>query len=244
MPPNDGIRITIGISDAPPRPFPVLRHVADHLVERRVGEAVELHLGDRPPSRERQTHGGAQRSPASAIGVSNTRARAELLLQPLGHPEDAAELADVLARIRGRADPRRGRRGARRSAPPTWSPQPSPSTSVALPQERPGRVRERPVEHPLHRRRFGRDHVRPDARHLGLGLRRHTPRRTRRRRARSRADQSGTARSGRARATAAPRPRRGSGRRRRRSCADRPGTSSPRSTSVRRRRGPAPPRPS
>ena len=35
--------------------------------------------------------------PPSAIGVSNTRLRAVFLLQAFGGPEDAAEIADILA---------------------------------------------------------------------------------------------------------------------------------------------------
>jgi hypothetical protein len=38
------------------RPVPHLRDVRDDLIERRIGERVELHLGDRPPTGDGQPH--------------------------------------------------------------------------------------------------------------------------------------------------------------------------------------------
>ena len=118
MPPNDGMRIVIGIST---RPRVRSRYFATWLT-------TWSSAGYENPSNWISTtafHPASARPTAaptiaaSAIGVSNTRSAPNVLLQPVGHPEDAAEPADVLpvhqdARILGRA-----RRGARRSAPPT-----------------------------------------------------------------------------------------------------------------------------
>jgi hypothetical protein len=70
--------------------------MADQLLERRVGEGVELHLHDRP----QPVHGHADGRPEDArLGERRVRAAvlAELLGEPVGDPEDAAEGADVLA---------------------------------------------------------------------------------------------------------------------------------------------------
>ena len=55
-------------------PLPVLREVADHLVERRVGEPVELHLGDRAPAGHRQPDADRPRS-RPRRSACRTRAR-------------------------------------------------------------------------------------------------------------------------------------------------------------------------
>ena len=73
-----------------------LGHVRDDLLERRVGERVELHLDDRPEP----GHGHADREADDAgLGQRGVEAAvlAEVAGEPVGDPEDAAELADVLA---------------------------------------------------------------------------------------------------------------------------------------------------
>ena len=73
MPPNDGMRIVIGMLDAAARAFAhTSRRGLIDLLERRIAERVELHLDDGLPSRERQADRGA-RDAGLAIGVSNTR---------------------------------------------------------------------------------------------------------------------------------------------------------------------------
>ena len=73
-----------------------LRQLADDLVERRVDEAVELDLADRPVAAQRQADRRADDARLGERGVDDP-VLAEVLLQPVGDPEDAAELADVLA---------------------------------------------------------------------------------------------------------------------------------------------------
>src|ERR1700722_27997 len=83
-------------TDASARTAAVFRHVADHLVERGVREAVELHLDDRA----QPIHRHADRRPRDAgLGDWSVEAAvdAHLRLQTVGDTEDAAELADILA---------------------------------------------------------------------------------------------------------------------------------------------------
>jgi hypothetical protein len=85
-----------GHLDGTARAGPHLCHLADDLVEGRVDEAVELDLANRPVAPE----GHPDRGPDDARlgeGRVDDALLAEVLLQPLGDPEDAAELADVLA---------------------------------------------------------------------------------------------------------------------------------------------------
>ena len=70
--------------------------MADQLLERRVGEGVELHLDDRPQPVHRHADGGAQDAGLGERGVG-AAVLAELLGQAVGDPEDAAQGADVLA---------------------------------------------------------------------------------------------------------------------------------------------------
>ena len=96
MPPAYGTRITIGSVDRTAGAVAHLGHVRGDLLERRVGEGVELHLDDRPEA----AHGHADRE-ADDAGLGQRRVEAALLAevagQPVGDAEDAAERADVLA---------------------------------------------------------------------------------------------------------------------------------------------------
>ena len=73
-----------------------LGHLRDDLVEGGIDEAVELDLAHRPVA----AHGQPDRGPDDP-GLGQRRvdhaAVAEVLLQSLGDPEDAAQLPDVLA---------------------------------------------------------------------------------------------------------------------------------------------------
>jgi hypothetical protein len=73
-----------------------LRHLRHDLVVRGVDEAVELDLADRPVAADGQTDSGADDAGLGQRGVDHPLV-AEVLLEPVGDPEDAAELADVLA---------------------------------------------------------------------------------------------------------------------------------------------------
>lgn len=72
-----------------------LRDVAHDLLERRVGERVELHLDYRPPA----VHGHPDRHPDDARlrqrGVE-TVTLTECGGEPVGHPEHPAQRSDVL----------------------------------------------------------------------------------------------------------------------------------------------------
>ncbi len=74
----------------------VLRQVADDLVERRVGEPVELDLRNRDEAAHRQPDRDADDRRLRQRRIE-TPPVAEGFGQPLGHPEDSAELGDVLA---------------------------------------------------------------------------------------------------------------------------------------------------
>ena len=73
-----------------------LRHLGDDLVVRREDEPVELDLADRPVAADGQADRGADDAGLGQRGVDDP-VLAEVLLQAVGDPEDAAELADVLA---------------------------------------------------------------------------------------------------------------------------------------------------
>ena len=73
-----------------------LRDLADDLVVRRVDEAVELDLDHRPVAAQRHADRGADDAGLRERAVDDA-VLAEVLLQAVGDPEDAAELADVLA---------------------------------------------------------------------------------------------------------------------------------------------------
>jgi hypothetical protein len=77
-------------------PQPVLRDVADDLIERGVAEPVELHLGDRTPPSQRQTDADPGNAGFGDRCVEHALPT-ELLLQTFGDPEYASELPDVLA---------------------------------------------------------------------------------------------------------------------------------------------------
>ena len=73
-----------------------LGELGDDLVVRREDEAVELDLHDRAVAAQRQADRGADDAGLGERGVDDP-VLAEVLLQAVGDPEDAAELADVLA---------------------------------------------------------------------------------------------------------------------------------------------------
>lgn len=72
-----------------------LRELRDDLVVRGEDEAVELDLHDGPVAAQRETDRRADDAGLGERGVDDP-VLAEVLLQSVGHPEDAAELADVL----------------------------------------------------------------------------------------------------------------------------------------------------
>jgi hypothetical protein len=78
------------------RPVVHLGDLGHDLVVGRVDEAVELDLTDRPVPSDRQADGGADDARLGQRRVDHPLL-AEVLLQPVGDPEDAAELADVFA---------------------------------------------------------------------------------------------------------------------------------------------------
>jgi hypothetical protein len=73
-----------------------LRDLRDDLVVRRVDEPVELDLDDRLVAAQRHADGGADDAGLGQRRVDHA-VLAEVLLQPVGDAEDAAERADVLA---------------------------------------------------------------------------------------------------------------------------------------------------
>src|SRR5690606_13073646 len=75
---------------------PQLRDLTNDLVVRRVDEAVELDLTHRAVAAQRKADRGADDAGLGERRVDHP-VFAEVLLQPVGDPEDAAELADVLA---------------------------------------------------------------------------------------------------------------------------------------------------
>ena len=100
------------------------------LLERRVGERVELHLDHAPPPGEAQPHRGA-----GDAGLADRRVEdavvAELGLQPVGDAEDAARAAHVLAEHQQPRVLRERVAAGRGSAPRTSSTQP-PERLLAL----------------------------------------------------------------------------------------------------------------
>ena len=75
---------------------PVLGDVADHLVEGRVGEALELHLGHRMPSGQGQPQRDTGDGRLSQRRIEHPL-RTELGLEAVGHAEHTAQRTDVLA---------------------------------------------------------------------------------------------------------------------------------------------------
>ncbi len=96
IPPNDGIRIGDRHVHVAVGAHAVLRQVADDLVERRVGEPVELDLRHRDEATHREPDRDADDRRLRQRRVE-TPSVAEGFGEPLGHPEDSAELRDVLA---------------------------------------------------------------------------------------------------------------------------------------------------
>jgi len=73
-----------------------LRQLRDDLVEAGEHEPVELDLADRPEAADRQPHRRPDDARLGERGVEHALL-AEILLQPVGHPEHPAEPPDVLA---------------------------------------------------------------------------------------------------------------------------------------------------
>jgi hypothetical protein len=73
-----------------------LGQLADDLVVRRVDEAVELDLADRPVAADGQADRGPDDPGLGERGVEDA-VLAEVLLQAVGDAEDTTQLADVLA---------------------------------------------------------------------------------------------------------------------------------------------------
>ena len=96
MPPPYGTRMVIGSGMRAAGAVAHPGDVADQLLERRVGEGVELHLDDRPQPVHRHADGRAEDARLGERGV-RAAVLAELLGESVGDPEDAAEGADVLA---------------------------------------------------------------------------------------------------------------------------------------------------
>ncbi len=85
-----------GKSEAPGRPVRHLRELGDDLVEGRENKPVELDFAHRPVAPEREPDRGTDDAGLGERGVEHS-VLAEVLLQAVRDPEDAAELADVLA---------------------------------------------------------------------------------------------------------------------------------------------------
>ena len=96
MPPPHGILITTGRLTLAERAHPHLRELGHDLIEGGVDEAVELDLADRPVTAQGEADRGAHDARLGQRGVDHP-SFAEVLLQAVGDPEDAAQLADVLA---------------------------------------------------------------------------------------------------------------------------------------------------
>ena len=100
------MRTVTAISTRPRVRVAHLRHVVDDLLEGGVAERVELHLDHAAPPRERQTDRRARDA-----GLADRRVEdaidAELALQPVRHPEDAAD-APSPRRTAAGAGPRQG----------------------------------------------------------------------------------------------------------------------------------------
>jgi hypothetical protein len=82
------------------RPVVHLGKLADDLVGGREDEAVELDLADRAVAAQREPDRGADDAGFGERGIHHP-VLAEVLLQPVGDPEHAAEPADVLAHDHG-----------------------------------------------------------------------------------------------------------------------------------------------
>jgi hypothetical protein len=98
-----------GQPDLAQRTRPHLGDLADDLVERGVDEPVELDLHDGTVAAQRHTDGGADDAGLGQRGVDDP-VLAEVLLQVLGDPEHATELADVLTHDDTLGSPSRARR--------------------------------------------------------------------------------------------------------------------------------------
>src|SRR3984957_19773924 len=85
-----------GEGDGPAGAVAHLGELADDLVERGEDEAVKLDLAHRPVAAQRQADRGADDARLGQRGIDHAML-AEVLLQSVRHPEDAAELADILA---------------------------------------------------------------------------------------------------------------------------------------------------
>ena len=242
MPPNDGMRIVIGMSTRPRVRSASSRRGrrSARAPGRRTRRTASRPRGaspanasptaapdDRRPRRSACRTRAVRRTPSAARRSRGTRRRHGR--RPRRTPARAASSRERVAQ-------RRVERAAR------WSTR-SPSASARFRSNVAGGSAY--VQSNIHSTggAGGRDHARADLERerLGLGLAGGEVRLVRV--ARPRAATCGTARSDRTRAPPRPRPRRGSVVRRRRWSARRSGTSAPRSASARRRRAPArPPR--
>ena len=83
-------------ADLPAGPVAHLGELADDLVDRGEDEPVELDLADRPVAAQGQADRRADDAGLGQRGVDHP-GLAEILLQAVGHAEDPAQLADVLA---------------------------------------------------------------------------------------------------------------------------------------------------
>ncbi len=75
----------------------VLGDVTGDLLKRRIGEGVELHLGDGTKAFQRQTQRGSGNGRLGQRCIEDSLP-AEFLLQAVGDAEDAAELAHILSK--------------------------------------------------------------------------------------------------------------------------------------------------
>jgi len=94
MPRRRGLRMTIGMDNAPRVRLRSLATCDRYLFERRVGEGIELHLHDRSISHHRHADGKAD---DARLGQRRVEAAvlAEVAGQPVGHPEHSAKRSDV-----------------------------------------------------------------------------------------------------------------------------------------------------
>src|ERR1700761_7669333 len=82
-------------ADQPARPIAILREMADDLIEGRIGESVELDLGDRPESPQSHPDGSANDGGFGQWGVEAAFG-SEALLEAVSHPEHTTLVSDVL----------------------------------------------------------------------------------------------------------------------------------------------------
>ena len=74
----------------------ILGDVAGHLLERGIGEGVELHLGDRAEALDGETDGDARDGAFRQRRVEDPPPKC--VAQPIGDTKDTAELADILTK--------------------------------------------------------------------------------------------------------------------------------------------------